>query len=141
MATDGIRPDDKGDEGSINIQASEEAVRPVYSDLARVRHDPEGFMIDFYMVEPDNKEMGWLTARVRMGHRMAIRLSQALSKNIEKWAAKEIKVRTAEADLLQGLAEGSDSDEIFNLLEALTVDQADKDGRQLGANEDQAKEA
>lgn len=93
-------------EVELEVSASERARTGCYANFAQVSHDGDGFTIDFFATDPDDPpSTAILQARVRMGHRMTMRLRDTLTLNIMNWASKEQAAREEEAGLLQELSE------------------------------------
>jgi len=83
----------------------------IYSNFAQVGHDSDGFTLDFWSVDPGSPpERAILQARLRLSHRMAIRLSKALAENVTRWASRELEAREAEEQDLKVLAREADSE-------------------------------
>lgn len=69
----------------LQIKATDEALKGVYSNMAQIAHGPEEFVMDFANVVPPTAQ---LVARVIISPSHAKRLAQALSENIKKYEEK-----------------------------------------------------
>jgi len=80
----------------LTIQASEDAQRGVFSNVARITHTPEEFVLDFVFISPD-PPVGTLGARVILTPGHAKRFLAALQDNIARYerAVGEIKAGPA----------------------------------------------
>lgn len=83
----------------------------VYADVALVSHDPDAFTVDFFATDPTVSGQAILQARVKMSHRMAVRLEMALADNLQRWAPKELAAREREQAELRELLEQSNGGE------------------------------
>lgn len=101
--------DDEVIEAEVVVTASESARSGIYSNFAQVSHDADGFTVDFFSLDPGDPPSGaMLQARIRVSHRMGIRVRDALSANILKWAVKEQSQREKEEVLLDQLVSEHD---------------------------------
>ncbi len=69
----------------LQIKASDEMLKGVYSNMAQIAHGPEEFVMDFANLVPPT---GQLVARVIISPSHAKRLMQALNDNIRKYEEK-----------------------------------------------------
>ncbi len=78
---------------NIPIQASEEIQRGFYSNVARIAHTPEEFVMDYLFITND-PPFGKLGARILISPMHAKRLLAALADNLQKYESRfgEIKV-------------------------------------------------
>jgi len=69
----------------VQIKASDEALKGVYSNMAHISHTAEEFVVDFLSVYPP---AGTLNARVILTPGHAKRLVAALTDNVAKYEAQ-----------------------------------------------------
>ena len=89
---------------TINVVVPEGALSGIYANFARVSHDADGFMIEFYTKDPGDPLQAVLQAQIHIGHRMASRFHSALGENITRWAVKELEAREQEEASLRDVA-------------------------------------
>lgn len=66
----------------IQVKASDEALKGVYSNMAQIGHTQEEFVLDFMNLFPP---AGVLSARVIVSPAHVKRITQALAENIKKY--------------------------------------------------------
>ena len=66
----------------IQVKASDEALKGVYSNMAQIGHTQEEFVLDFMNLFPP---AGVLSARVIVSPAHIQRITQALAENIKKY--------------------------------------------------------
>lgn len=93
-----------GEEGQeLTVDAPIEARRGLYADFALVAHDADSFTLDFYASDAAQPGHAIMQARVKLSHRMAVRLHLALKDNLKLWLPKEVAAREHERQELQTL--------------------------------------
>lgn len=78
----------------IKIKAKDDDLRGVYSNMMRISHNKEEFILDFFMVFPPQ---GNLVSRVIMNPGHLKRMIKALQENIERYEEKFGSIEEAEA--------------------------------------------
>lgn len=78
----------------IQIKATDEVLRGVYSNMTQVSHTPEEFVLDFMSVYPP---AGSLNARVIVSPSHMKRLVAALADNVAKYEAQLGPIKSSEA--------------------------------------------
>ena len=81
-------------EQEIKIKAKDEELKGSYSNLTRVFHTKEEFILDFFLVSPPE---GILASRVIMSPGHLKRLIKALEENISKYEDRFGKIELASA--------------------------------------------
>jgi len=84
----------EGQAQQIQIKASDEALRGLYSNMANILHTKEEFVIDFMNVFPPT---GTLNARIIVSPGHMKRIINALADNFSKYETQFGKVETSEA--------------------------------------------
>lgn len=104
---------DLGDElREFQVEAPVAVRGGVYADVALVSHDPDAFTVDFFATDPMVSGQAILQARVKMSHRMAVRLEMALADNLQRWAPKELAARKREERELRELLEQAKGEDV-----------------------------
>ena len=78
----------------IQIKAQDEDLKGKYSNLMRITHTKEEFVLDFFLAVPPQ---GTLASRVVVSPGHVKRMIKALQENIEKYEGKFGKIEEAEA--------------------------------------------
>ncbi len=78
----------------IKIRARNEDLKGGYSNLMKVFHTKEEFILDFFLASPPE---GILTSRVVMSPGHLKRMIKALKENLERYEEKFGKIEEAEA--------------------------------------------
>ena len=78
----------------IKIRAKNEELKGNYSNLMRILHTKEEFILDFFLASPPE---GILSSRIIMSPGHVKRMIMALQGNIEKYEGKFGKIEKAEA--------------------------------------------
>lgn len=78
----------------IQIKATDEALRGLYSNVAQIQHTKEEFVIDFLNVFPPT---GTLNARVIVSPGHMKRMAAALADNLAKYEASFGKIEPSDA--------------------------------------------
>lgn len=81
----------------IQINASEKELKGRFSNIAQITHQPDHFVLDFFMVAPP---AGQLVSRVAITPNHAKKLADVLAEQIKTYetAFGKIKVTTTEAE-------------------------------------------
>jgi len=83
-----------GQPQQIQIKAKDDDLKGSYSNLMRVLHTKEEFMLDFFLISPPT---GVLASRVIMSPGHLKRMVKALQENLGKYEEKFGKIEEAEA--------------------------------------------
>jgi len=83
---------EENQENKINIELSEEIAEGIYSNLAIISHSNSEFVIDFVKVMPGMPKAK-VKSRILMTPEHAKRLLLALDDNIQKFEAKNGKIK------------------------------------------------
>lgn len=78
----------------IQIKATDEALKGVYSNMAQIVHTPEEFVLDFMNIMPP---AGNLVSRVLVSPAHAKRLAQALTENVKKFEDQFGAIKNSES--------------------------------------------
>lgn len=85
---------EKKQAGQIQIKASDEALKGLYSNMANILHTKEEFVIDFMNVFPPT---GTLGARIIVSPGHMKRMIAALAENFSKYEAQFGKIEASES--------------------------------------------
>lgn len=80
--------------GQIQIKATDEKMKGEYSNLAKIMHTKEEFVLDFLNVFPPT---GTLNSRIIMSPGHFKRMTKAMSENLKKFEEKFGKIEEAES--------------------------------------------
>lgn len=80
------------DQQGLNIKISDDELKGRYSNLLRITHTREEFILDFINVVPPQ---GVVTARITTSPGHMKRIVQALQENLQKYEATHGEVRQA----------------------------------------------
>src|SRR5689334_20861062 len=87
--------------GNLTIHASEEAQRGFYSNVARITHSPEEFVIDFVFIASD-PPAGTLGSRIILSPAHAKRLVAAIAENVGRFEARFGEIKSGPAPVIPG---------------------------------------
>jgi len=77
----------------IKVKVKEEDLKGAYSNMMRISHTKEEFLLDFFLISPPE---GVLASRVIMNPGHLKRMIKALEDNIVKYEEKFGKIETAQ---------------------------------------------
>ncbi|MDO8566315.1 MAG: DUF3467 domain-containing protein [Candidatus Moranbacteria bacterium] len=86
--------DKQPQQNQIQIKATDEVLRGLYSNMANILHTKEEFVIDFMNVFPPT---GTLNARVIVSPGHFKRMAVAMAENLKKYEAQFGNVKVSEA--------------------------------------------
>lgn len=85
----------------LTIHASEETQRGFYSNVARITHSPEEFVVDFVFIAAD-PPAGTLGARIILSPAHAKRLVAAIAENVNRFESRFGEIRVGPAPEIPG---------------------------------------
>ena len=88
----------------VPMDATPEKRAGLFCNAAGVHADSDSVTIDFASVDPGGApHSAVLQARIRLSHRMAVRLLETLNENVKSWLPQELDAREQEAEALRGI--------------------------------------